>query len=73
MMRDYPYDAKHFARVPAPGHGASIHRSACQHPACARGEGPEHSGRPPRRAKDGTLDAGTNAESVWRESVGLPR
>jgi hypothetical protein len=72
-MRDYAYDAKHFTNVPAPGHGGSIHNRECQHPECQRTISPSHFGRPPRYGKDGKVEPGTNAESVWRDAVGLPR
>lgn len=70
-MKDYAYDSKHFANVPSPGHGSTT-RGRCLHPECARVLGPAHYGHPPRY-RDGKTEAGTNAESVWREAVGLPR
>lgn len=67
MSREITYDSIHFSRVPAPGHGGSIHSRQCQHPECRSGNG-AHYGRPGSVEK-----AGTSAEAVWRESVGLSR
>jgi len=61
--REYAYDPKHFSRVPAPGHGGSIHNATCQARPCQ-----SHMGTPSTATK-----TGTSAEAVWRESVGLSR